>query len=174
METLIKFISKYNIFTNLFPGCIFCVILKVILNYDDVDLPAYVDLIVMYFIGMVISRVGSIVVEPVFKNLDIIVFSPHKDYLAAVEEDPKIAELNQENNVFRNYISLSLISILILVWQKMWISISICDFFCKLIHSNEFYVLAGIFLVFSYSYKKQTSYIVSRVKRVIEIQDEEK
>jgi hypothetical protein len=60
-------ISSYNIFNNLFPA-LFVYLLerstKVILSTDDI----VKNIVLYYFAGLIIGRVGSIIIEPLLKN----------------------------------------------------------------------------------------------------------
>lgn len=64
-----------------------------------------------YFIGMVISRIGSIFVEDTLKKIKIkgkpyLVFADYKQYTTASEANPFIATLSETNNTYRTTISL--------------------------------------------------------------------
>ena len=64
IESLLEKLSSYNLLNNLLPGAIFCYLLKTIVNID-ISNNIVEDLFVYYFIGMIISRIGSIIIEPI-------------------------------------------------------------------------------------------------------------
>lgn len=69
MEALITKISEYEIPNNLFPGVICCYLLKTVFNFDlmtDNDLE---NIFIWYVVGILIGRIGSLLVEPVLKKL---------------------------------------------------------------------------------------------------------
>ena len=72
MEVLLEKISSYNILNNLIPGAIFTFAFKFlyVINMDDYSVIE--KLILYYFIGMILSRIGSLIIEPLFIKLKIV------------------------------------------------------------------------------------------------------
>ena len=64
MEDLLAKISSYNFFNFLFPGVIFAVIAERVTSYTFLHNNLVIDFFVCYFIGLTISRVGSLLLEP--------------------------------------------------------------------------------------------------------------
>ena len=81
MDGLWEKISSYNLFNNLFPGALFIYLLErstsVVLSTEDI----VKNIVLYYFVGLVIGRVGSIVVEPILKAVRVIRFTPYSDYM---------------------------------------------------------------------------------------------
>lgn len=77
MKELFDKLSTYNIFNFLLPGILFAVVGGEISSYTFVQQDIVVGAFVYYFIGLVVSRVGSVIVEPIFKALGIIKFEPY-------------------------------------------------------------------------------------------------
>lgn len=75
MEEILKSISEkissYNIFNNLFPGIIFCSVMTKITRFNFATDTIIEQFFMWYFIGMVISRIGSIFVEDTLKKIKI-------------------------------------------------------------------------------------------------------
>lgn len=73
MEEILKSISEkissYNIFNNLFPGIIFCSVMTKITRFNFATDTIIEQFFMWYFIGMVISRIGSIFVEDTLKKI---------------------------------------------------------------------------------------------------------
>ena len=62
MESLLEKISSYNILNNLIPGAVF-VFLGKLLDIISLPLDGIVESIfIYYFCGMIISRIGSLVI----------------------------------------------------------------------------------------------------------------
>ena len=89
MENLLKQvfdkISSYNIFNNLYPGIIFCYILKFMFSKIVFTDNWYENLIICYFIGMILNRIGSAVIYPImkkfkYKNVPILNEATYDDY----------------------------------------------------------------------------------------------
>ncbi|KAB1086401.1 hypothetical protein F4V91_08125 [Neorhizobium galegae] len=67
MNEILAKISTYDIFNNLVPGAVVAYLLAV-LDVYKIDAGSLVtDLVVFYFIGLVVSRIGSLVLEPLLK-----------------------------------------------------------------------------------------------------------
>jgi len=64
MKEIIEKLSSYNIFNYLFPGVVFAILATKFTNlnltFDNLFLGAFA----YYFIGLVISRFGSVFIEP--------------------------------------------------------------------------------------------------------------
>lgn len=161
LKLVIDKLSQYNFLTNILPGTVLCIILKYLVGYDLIPDDYYQAGIVFYFVGMVNSRVGSLVIEPILKAISWVKFAPYSEFLRAEKEDAKLTILSQENNVFRSYISLMFISILCYIYKN-------CSLDLRLSLNNESLVLIVIlFVLFLFAYKKQTSFVRKRVENII-------
>ena len=98
MEGLIDRISRYNILNCLLPGTLFAVAVDEITDYRLIQEDILTRIFVYYFIGLVISRIGSLIMEPVLKKIGFIQFAEYGDFLEASKEDPKIGTLSETNN----------------------------------------------------------------------------
>ena len=115
MEEIIKSISEkissYNIFSNLFPGIIFCSVLTKATRFCFTSESIIEQLFIWYFTGMIISRIGSVFVESSLKKIKFrkkpyLVFADYKEYITASEAKPFIATLSETNNTYRTIIAL--------------------------------------------------------------------
>lgn len=91
METLLSLLSTYELFNNIFPGIIFSYFLNLegyTLVVEKIDI--YEKLFIYYFIGLIISRIGSLFLEPFFLKLEIIKFADYSKFLKTEEKDSKI------------------------------------------------------------------------------------
>lgn len=161
LKLVIDKLSQYNFLTNILPGTVLCVILKYLVGYDLIPDDYYQAGIVFYFVGMVNSRVGSLVIEPILKAISWVKFAPYSEFLRAEKDDDKLTMLSQENNVFRSYISVMFISILGYIYKT-------CSLDLRLSLNNESLVLIVVlFVLFLFAYKKQTSFVRKRVENFI-------
>lgn len=161
LKLVIDKLSQYNFLTNILPGTVLCVILKYLVGYDLIPDDYYQAGIVFYFVGMVNSRVGSLVIEPILKAISWVKFAPYSEFLRAEKDDAKLTMLSQENNVFRSYISVMFISILGYIYKT-------CSLDLRLSLNNESLVLIVVlFVLFLFAYKKQTSFVRKRVENFI-------
>lgn len=124
------------------------------------------EVILYYFIGLVISRIGSLLLEPLFKKICKNSVSSYKDYIDASQEDTKIELLSEVNNTFRTMISLGFVSLMTDIVMR---------FSPRTNFISHYYTIALAILfiaLFSASYIKQTKMVSQRVNRAIEKKDE--
>lgn len=100
--------------------------------------------------------------EPLIKMLKIVKFVPHKDFTDAELKDTsgKLTQLSRMNNEYRSYISVfSIVLIIKLIFLFSNIKNFITDNICWII------LCLGV-LLFLCAYRKQVSYITSRISRL--------
>ena len=158
MNNIIEKLSSYNLFNYLLPGVVFAYLgtASVGINFVEEDLLRAVFL--YYFYGLVISRIGSTLFEPLFRKFRFIKFESYPNYLAACKKDPKIELLLEASNMYRTFIAL--FSMIVLL--KAYLFLSNC-----LEISHETQILFGLILLivlFSFAYRKQTRFISNRIK----------
>ena len=68
MKDLLEKISSYHFFNYLLPGILFAVVAQYTTVYDFLQKDIIIGAFVYYFIGLVISRVGSLLLEPILKR----------------------------------------------------------------------------------------------------------
>lgn len=159
IKTLIDKLSQYNFVTNILPGTVLCLILKYIVGYDLFVTNEWYQMgIIFYFVGMVNNRFSSLVIEWTMKKTKIVEFSKYKEFVAAEKKDSKITTLSMENNVFRSYISVCTISIIASWFKLVAENVSWID------EWKMQFLLVAMLLLFTLSYRKQTSYVRKRVE----------
>ena len=161
MEILLEYLRRYDIWNNLFPGMIFIYTYNIFWNvYDWNQIPIVYIFFMAYFVGMIISRIGSICIEPLLKKIKFIIFIDYKFYLIAIECDKAIIELNTVNNIYRTILTGLIIFLLVFIHKDI-------NDICMLINSET--VIYNLFLIvlFLLSYRKQTGYINKRVSKYI-------
>ena len=160
MNEIIRKISSYNLFNNLLPGVLFVYIMSNITNFNLLTDNVLVAIFLYYFIGLIISRFGSLCIEPLLKKAKFIRFADYNDFLSASEKDSKIEILSETNNMFRTFISLFLLVLVTVVYDKIATHFSI---------PNEKAIIVLIIMLlclFLFSYRKQTDFIRKRVERL--------
>ena len=157
-KVLVEKLSQYNFLTNILPGTVLCILMKYLVGYDIIPSEYYQAGIVFYFVGMLNGRIGSLIVEPFLKYIKWVVFAPYPDYVLADQNDKKVSILNQENNVYRSYITVTFITLSAFLYKNYLV---IFEF----IKDNEkILLLIFMFLIFLCSYRKQTGYVKQRVE----------
>lgn len=157
MDKILEKLSSYNIFNYLFPGAVFCVSADRYFSIPLLQESIINGLFLYYFVGLVISRFGSLAVEPLLKKINIINYSDYADFIKASKTDPKIETLSESNNMYRTLLSAVILlclviagNILISVYPDVGVYI-------------KYSLLPALILLFGLSYKKQTEYITKRV-----------
>lgn len=154
MGEILQKLSSYNIFNYLLPGIVFVVLLKWCANIDLIVDEVVLGMFLYYFVGLVISRIGSILIEPLLRCTKIIEFSDYSRFVRASKLDNKIELLSEVNNTYRTIISMIIVLAVVLLCTK--------SATCHLMVA-----LAGSLLLFVLSYRKQTSFITQRVDEAL-------
>lgn len=159
MKEIIEKISSYNIFNYLFPGILYVIFLREITNFDLVQENNFLGAVLYYFIGLVISRIGSLIIGKILqsKRLKFIKFADYKDYITACDKDNKIELFSEVNNMYRTLISLFCSLFVSVLYEQIaeWLIISEKTSYIMLI--------VALIIIFVFSYRKQTGFVVKRV-----------
>jgi len=158
MKELLDKLSTYNIFNYLFPGVLFVVILSKISNYNLLQEDIITGAFLYYFIGLIVSRVGSLFIEPFLKWIKFLKFSDYKKFISASKEDSKIELFSEINNMYRTLCSLFLLLSLTKIYETYLADLK----FFK--NYDSIFIVVLLLLLFLFSYRKQTKYITKRVE----------
>lgn len=161
MHELMEKISDYHIFNYIIPGACFFILSPLFISWEYIHTDnLFLQLCLCYTVGLIISRIGSfgfnIKVINNKKKKNQKNFAPYDQFIDASQKDPKIAALNSIANMYRSFSALWLISA-----------------FLKFIHifsdGYQHMPLCFLFLclsiLFIYSYKKQTFFVVKRIQK---------
>jgi len=158
MNELLNKITSYNIFNYLLPGIVFAILAHDFLHYPTIQPDIIIGAFLYYFIGLVVSRFGSLVVEPIFKKSRFVKFADYGDFVAASKKDEKIDLLSEVNNTYRTLCSLFVLILLLKLYAKLEQKL-------PFLTGWDTTILGALLLVmFAFSYRKQTSYIARRIK----------
>lgn len=160
MKDLLEKLSSYNIFNYLLPGVIFVAISDSLTSYSLIQEDIVIGVFLYYFIGLVISRIGSIMIEPILKWLKFVQFSDYKDFVRASEKDELLEILSEANNMYRTFLSLFLCLSILKAFEALTGCYPILNEFMPAI------IVVGLLVLFAFSYRKQTNYISKRVSSV--------
>lgn len=157
MKDLLDKLSSYNLFNYLLPGVLFAVIIDELTPLRVIQKDIVLGVFVYYFLGSIISRIGSLVVEPILKRVKFIKFAPYEDFVKASKVDAKLEILSEANNMYRTVCALFISTSVVigynfvayyLPWlNKAGLPLSICS----------------LTVLYLFSYRKQTKYITKRV-----------
>ena len=158
MKDLIDKLSSYNIFNYFLPGILFVGLAEKVTSSSLIQKDLMVGLFLYYFIGLIISRIGSLILEPFLKRIKFVRFADYEDYVTASKSDSKIDLLSEQNNMYRTLCSLFIMLILFKIFDNIKDTLPWSD------DTNSFIFLLGILIIFLLSYRKQTRYIVKRIR----------
>lgn len=164
LKFFIEKLSRYNFLTNILPGTILCLILTYCVGYNFlISDNWYLQGVIFYFIGIVNNRFGSLVIENLLKKMKVIRFTSYEDFVQAEIKDSKIAILSTDNNTFRSCVSLSILSIMALLFKVLENNCTVvANFDCKY---KTLVLMILILVLFVFSYRKQTAYVNKRVNQ---------
>lgn len=162
MDELLDKISSYNIFNYLLPGSLFAVIADAVTDYRFIQEDIVVGLFLYYFIGLVVSRIGSLVVEPILKAVGLVNFVAYGKFVEASKTDPKIEVLSETNNMYRTFCALFLLLPLVVLFDRL------APLLPWLVDGSPYIVGVALVVMFLFAYRKQTAYIVNRVNKVVD------
>jgi hypothetical protein len=157
MKELVDKLSSYNLFNYLFPGIIFALSSKGVTGIDLIQENVFLGLFLYYFYGLLISRIGSLIIEGILKAARFVKFASYSDFVCASKIDEKINLLSENSNMYRTLLSMIFCLALLYLYTKLGEKIQWLD--------QYKYLLLGILLltIFLFSYKKQTKYITKRI-----------
>lgn len=158
MNELLSKITSYNIFNYLLPGIVFAILARETIHYPVVQSDIFTGAFLYYFLGLVVSRFGSLIVEPLLKALSFVKFEDYKDYVDAAKKDAKIDVLSEVNNTYRSLASLFGLLLLLKLYEKLE------GRFPCLREWDATILVVLMLAMFLFSYRKQTSYITKRIK----------
>ncbi len=158
MDKIIDKLSAYNIFTNLFPGVIYCFLADKFFGIPLVQNDLVVAAFLYYFCGMVISRISSVVLEPLLKSTRFVRFVDYKKYVAASANDEQIGVLLETSNAYRSVVALLVCVLATGGW------VTTVSNFPSIEAYTHYILLAFLLALFLFAYRKQTQYIVARVE----------
>ncbi|MDO4516011.1 MAG: hypothetical protein Q4C76_02595 [Bacillota bacterium] len=165
MDGILEKLDSYNILTNLLPGAFFVVGLRYVLGIEFPVKGIAEEIVLYYFAGLVISRLGSFITEPFLKRIGFVKFAPPSDFIEASGLDSKIQDLSGMNNHFRSLLTATVC--IPVVWGVRLLT-GICPFWGA--HRNGLLVL-GLGILFLFSYRKQTAYVREHVEKALEFKN---
>lgn len=157
MEHFLEKISSYNLFNYLLPGVLFVIFSNTFTTYSFIQDDIILALFSYYFVGLVISRLGSLILEPVLKKVKLLKFGEYKKFLEACKTDSKIELLSEANNMYRTLCAMFIALLILKIYE-------ILEFKIPLPAGMRIWTLViTLLVIFLFSYVKQSGYITKRV-----------
>jgi len=158
MKDILSKLSSYNLFNYLFPGILFVIVASKVTHYSLIQQDVVIGVFLYYFIGLVVSRFGLLVIEPILRKTSFLRFADYKDFVAALKKDEKLELLSEVNNTYRTLCSLFTLLLLLKLYEVIETKLPF------LAEWNALVLLVLLLVMFLLSYRKQTGYITKRIK----------
>ena len=160
MEKFLEGIESYDILNNLLPGAIVCLLWQWYTNYQFPSLNIIAELCIFYFVGLVVGRIGSLIIEPIYKKLKIISTWEYRDFVKSSQNDSKIDRISSINNMYRTFSTAFILITFFILFHCIFKERSF-------IYSDVIKLVVSMLLVvlFSFSYRKQSAYVQKRINQ---------
>lgn len=152
-------ISSYNIFNYILPGAVFSFWLTKFSGLNILQTNIFTSIFLYYFLGMVISRFGSLLVEPLLQKIGVVKYEDYDNYLLASQENEKLNILLEVNNMYRTFVALFALVGLIHIYLYIGSKIKFLN------EQGIFIAVIALIFLFLFSYRKQTKYITARIRK---------
>lgn len=161
MKDFMDKLSSYNLFNYLLPGILFAAFAERLTSHHIIQANIIITLFLCYFVGLCVSRIGSLIIEPILKATSFVRFAPYSEFVKASQKDTKLEILSEANNTYRTLLSL-FVSLLLLTLFDAGMQL------LKVSHRASTIVLCVLLaLLFAWSYRKQTIYITNRIRAIL-------
>lgn len=160
MKAILEKLSAYHILGYLLPGSLFVILGERLTSFSLIQRSWIVGIVLYYFIGLVISRVGTLIVKPVLERIGFVQEASYEDYVQTSKSDSRIGILSAQNNLFRTLCAMVMMLIGLKIGEKV---IGVLPWGADV---YDFIVLVALFILFVFSYRKQTQELVRRVKHI--------
>lgn len=156
MDKIIDKIDKYNLFTNIVPGYLLLMFNIYYLKIENLNIGE--QIIISYFVGQTLSRLGSIIGQKILFKFTKEKGESYDKYIIASDKDTKIATLMQERNMCRTFCVLFVICIIEIILTKI---ININSIKSDIILIILLFILLVIYAI---SFCKYNKYVLDRIK----------
>lgn len=180
MKEFLDKISPYELLNNFLTGVCFCILIEKFTLWSlIIKDESLINCCLFYFVGLIVGRVGSLVIEPALRHLPLrskdgekhkfLEFADYEDFVEAEKEDNKIDTLSGKNNVYRSMIAVFLCFLIAKIYE-LTLHHVVMSF-----HLGDAAAIIGtiiLMILFAFSYRKQTDYVRKRVNKVLKMKKE--
>lgn len=166
MENFFEEISSYNLLNNILPGSVFGFCFSYFFNMTIGPENIFERLFFYYFIGMIISRIGSLVIEPILEKIKLVEEIDYYLFIEGSKKDKKVEVLQESKNLYRSVVSLCFILLVIgLFLLRNNTDLLFCYKYCAIF---------ALMILFILAYRKQMHSIIERCNFTNNTEREEK
>lgn len=112
---------------------------------------------IYYFIGLSISRIGSLILQPILKGIKFLKISEYTDFVETSKNDHKIDVFSEINNMYRTLASMFILILLLKAYELLVFKYPVIEKWSALI------LIVLLLILFICSYIKQTRFITKRI-----------
>ncbi len=158
MKDLLDKLSSYNIFNYLFPGVLFALMSGTVTGRSFLQQDLVTGVFLYYLLGLIVSRFGSLVIEPLLKQLGFVRHAPYSDFVVASKKNPGLAVLSEVNNMYRTLCALFALLLLMRLYETLGARFPSWRTWELIV------VVVVLMVVFAVSYRKQSDYVRKTVE----------
>lgn len=178
LEKLTENVSAYEIMNHIIPGGVYLILTDRFTSFTFLTEYILANIILSYFAGVVIGRIGSIFIERTMQKIKsekcgfFLSRAPYEDFVRAEAKDSehKLQQLSAVNNMYRALASASLMLFLTILFDWGVSFIPAESILRKII---ILLVCLCLLFLFLFSFHKQTGYIRRRVEALNKSQTDE-
>lgn len=162
MNDFIFLLSNLRVVSSIVPGAILCIYINDFLKINILRHETIVNIFIFYAVGVIIGRIGSIVIEPLFESFGIIDKENYPNFIDAEIKNPKVSTIDEISRFYRSMATLMMLIIVGILFEYPMNLYPLT------------YVLGGhivsvlILILMIKSYSKQSEYTANRIKKVLE------
>ncbi len=182
MKEFLEKISPYELLNNFLTGVCFCILIEKFTSWSVIiKNESLINCCLFYFVGLIVGRVGSLVIEPLLKHLPVcsrdkkkhefLEFADYEDFVEAEKEDDKVDTLSGKNNVYRSMTAVFLCFLIVKIYE-LTLHLVVMNF--HLCDAATIIATIILMILFAFSYRKQTEYVRKRVNKVLRMKEEKK
>jgi hypothetical protein len=157
MRELLEKISSYNLFNYLFPGVLFAVVADAVTGTQLIQNDLVIGVFIYYFLGAIVSRIGSVLIEPILRRWEFVRFVSYGDFVRASKADPKLEILSETNNMYRTICAVFLLTGGVAAYDML------ANALPWLKKAAPAVCIVGLFVLFLMSYRKKSAHITQRI-----------
>ena len=168
---IIDRLSAYEFLNNIIPGSIYVILVEKFTTFHIRTEDVGIDLVLCYFCGLVIGRIGSLMVESILIKIKVLKKTLYSEYVKSEAKDSKVRDLSTINNMYRTYSAVAICLLFTVGFSFIWTLIK------KWILSRYIVIICGclfLLLIFAKAYVKQTNYIAERIITINKLSEENK
>jgi len=160
MSNLLGKLDSYQLLTNILPGAFFVWMLKFLFGLTIPSENIIENILVYYFVGLVINRISSLIVKPLLIFTRFIKYESYSSFLQAEKIDSKIKILSEANNSFRSFFTC------ILALPIVYGLVNIHSRWAWFAMHWEWFAILFLGVLFFFAHRKQTKYVRERVEEI--------